>query len=140
MSFSRCYGSFTQCIFDFDIRNKQMFTEARAFSRVNYFLFSGEPAGFFLNLHSEISYPTPFSETVQRDDTKFGPFSLLFGCQLTLEIRKTAAGNMEENSRQIRKKQPFYTLLWYVFITDDLVYLNLIANSCVMPFHSYLYI
>ena len=63
-----------QCIFDFDIRNKQMFTEAHAFSRVTYFLFSGEPAGFFLNLHSEISYPTPFSETVQRDDTNFGPF------------------------------------------------------------------
>ena len=41
---------FTQCIFDFEIRNKQMFTEARAFSRVTYFLFSGEPAGFFLKL------------------------------------------------------------------------------------------
>ena len=38
----------TACIFDFEIRNKQMFTEARAFSRVTYFfLFSGEPAGFF---------------------------------------------------------------------------------------------
>ena len=37
-----------QCIFDFEIRKKQMFTEARAFSRVTYFLFSGEPAGFFL--------------------------------------------------------------------------------------------
>ena len=36
-----------QCIFDFEIRKKQMFTEARAFSRVTYFLFSGEPAGFF---------------------------------------------------------------------------------------------
>ena len=40
----------TQCIFDFEIHNKQMFTEARAFSRVTYFLFSGEPAGFFLKL------------------------------------------------------------------------------------------
>ena len=39
-----------QCIFDFEIRKKQMFTEARAFSRVTYFLFSGEPAGFFLKL------------------------------------------------------------------------------------------
>ena len=39
-----------QCIFDFETRNKQMFTEARAFSRVTYFLFSGEPAGFFLKL------------------------------------------------------------------------------------------
>ena len=39
------------------------------------FLFSVEPAVFFfLNLHNEISYPTPFSETVQRDDTNFGPF------------------------------------------------------------------
>ena len=37
----------SQCIFDFEIRKKQMFTEARAFSRVTYFLFSGEPAGFF---------------------------------------------------------------------------------------------
>ena len=26
-----------QCIFDFETRNKQMFTEARAFSRVTYF-------------------------------------------------------------------------------------------------------
>ena len=41
---------FSQCIFDFEIRKKQMFTEARAFSRVTYFLFSGEPAGFFLKL------------------------------------------------------------------------------------------
>ena len=40
----------SQCIFDFEIRKKQMFTEARAFSRVTYFLFSGEPAGFFLKL------------------------------------------------------------------------------------------
>ena len=42
--------STTQCIFDFEIRKKQMFTKARAFSRVTYFLFSGEPAGFFLKL------------------------------------------------------------------------------------------
>ena len=28
---------FSQCIFDFETRNKQMFTEARAFSRVTYF-------------------------------------------------------------------------------------------------------
>ena len=42
--------AYTQCIFDFEIRKKQMFTEARAFSRVTYFLFSGEPAGFFLKL------------------------------------------------------------------------------------------
>ena len=41
---------FAQCIFNFEIRKKQMFTEARAFSRVTYFLFSGEPAGFFLKL------------------------------------------------------------------------------------------
>ena len=27
----------TQCIFDFETRKKQMFTEARAFSRVTYF-------------------------------------------------------------------------------------------------------
>ena len=40
----------SQCIFDFEIRKKQMFTKARAFSRVTYFLFSGEPAGFFLKL------------------------------------------------------------------------------------------
>ena len=40
----------SQCIFDFEIRKKQMFTEARAFSRVTYFLFSSEPAGFFLKL------------------------------------------------------------------------------------------
>ena len=42
--------AYTQCIFDFETRKKQMFTEARAFSRVTYFLFSGEPAGFFLKL------------------------------------------------------------------------------------------
>ena len=42
---------YTQCIFDFETRNKQLFTEARAFSRVTYFfLFSSEPAGFFLKL------------------------------------------------------------------------------------------
>ena len=46
----RFYHYISQCIFDFEIRNKQMFTEARAFSRVTYFLFSGEPAGFFLKL------------------------------------------------------------------------------------------
>ena len=40
----------TQCIFDSETRNKRMFTEARAFSRVTYFLFSGKPAGFFLKL------------------------------------------------------------------------------------------
>ena len=28
---------YSQCIFDFETRNKQMFTEARAFSRVTYF-------------------------------------------------------------------------------------------------------
>ena len=65
----------SQCIFDFETRNKQMFTEARAFSRVTYFFyFLASQLDFFLNLHSEISYPTPFSETVQRDDTNFGPF------------------------------------------------------------------
>ena len=42
--------AYAQCIFDFEIRKKQMFTEARAFSWVTYFLFSGEPAGFFLKL------------------------------------------------------------------------------------------
>ena len=52
-----------------------MFTEARAFSRVTYFFyFLASQLDFFLNLHSEISYPTLFSETVQRDDTNFGPF------------------------------------------------------------------
>ena len=45
-----CLCQYSQCIFDFEIRKKQMFTEARAFSRVTYFLFSGEPAGFFLKL------------------------------------------------------------------------------------------
>ena len=45
-----CLSVVSQCIFDFETRNKQMFTEARAFSRVTYFLFSGEPAGFFLKL------------------------------------------------------------------------------------------
>ena len=65
----------TQCIFDFETRNKQMFTEARAFSRVTYFFyFLASQLDFFLNLHSEISYPTPFSETVQKDDTNFWPF------------------------------------------------------------------
>ena len=64
----------SQCIFDFETRNKQMFTEARAFSRVTFFYFLASQPGFFLNLHSEISYPTPFSETGQRDDTNFGPF------------------------------------------------------------------
>ena len=29
----------TRCIFDFETRNKQMFTEARAFSRVTYFFY-----------------------------------------------------------------------------------------------------
>ena len=38
------------------------------------FYFLANQLDFFLNLHSEISYPTPFSETVQRDDTNFGPF------------------------------------------------------------------
>ena len=66
----------SQCIFDFETRIKQMFTKARAFSRVNiFFIFWRASLIFFLlNLHSEISYPTPFSETVQRDDTNFGPF------------------------------------------------------------------
>ena len=45
-----CRMPISQCIFDFEIRKKQMFTEARAFSRVTYVLFSGEPAGFFLKL------------------------------------------------------------------------------------------
>ena len=39
-----------------------------------FFYFLASQMDFFLNLHSEISYPTPFSETVQRDDTNFGPF------------------------------------------------------------------
>ena len=69
------HDSTTQCIFDFETRNKQMFTEARAFSRVTYFFyFLASQLDFFLNLRSKISYPTPFSETVQRDDTNFGPF------------------------------------------------------------------
>ena len=65
----------TQCIFDFETRKKQMFTEARAFSRVTYFFIFWRASWiFFLNLHSEISNLTIFSETVQRDDTNFGPF------------------------------------------------------------------
>ena len=50
ISFAKTTGGDSQCIFDFEIRKKQMFIEARAFSRVTYFLFSGEPAGFFLKL------------------------------------------------------------------------------------------
>ena len=64
-----------QCTFDFETRKKQMFTEAHAFSRVTYFFyFLASQLDFFLNLHSEISNLTTFSETVQRDDTNFGPF------------------------------------------------------------------
>ena len=73
--FSNLNRACAQCIFDFETRNKQMFTEARAFSRVTYvFYFLASQLDFFLNLHSETSYPTPFSKTVQRDDTNFGPF------------------------------------------------------------------
>ena len=69
------YTCTSQCIFDFETSNKQMFTDARAFSRVIFFFyFLASQLDFFLNLHSEISYPTPFSETGQRDDTKFEPF------------------------------------------------------------------
>ena len=50
---------------------------------------------------------------------------------MTLEIRETAAGKFRFG------KEYNYIFLWYVFITDDLMYLNLIANSFVMPFHSY---
>ena len=47
---------YAQCIFDFETRNKQMFTEARAFSRVTYFFyFLASQLDFFLNLNSEIS-------------------------------------------------------------------------------------
>ena len=56
------------CVFDFEIRNKQMFTEARAFSRVTYFFFYflASQLDFFLNLHSEISYPIPSLNSVKR--------------------------------------------------------------------------
>ena len=40
----------------------------------NFVYFLESQLDFFLNFHSEISYPTPISETVQRDDTNFGPF------------------------------------------------------------------
>ena len=39
-----------------------------------FFYFLASQLDFFLNLHSEISNLTTFSETVQRDDTNFGPF------------------------------------------------------------------
>ena len=85
----------------FDIRNKQMFTKARAFSRITFFfIFWRARRIFFLNLHSEISYLTPFSETVQRDDTNFGPFPF------SLEIRETAAGNFPFGKEE---KQPANT-------------------------------
>ena len=85
-----------------------MFTEARAFSRVTYFFyFLASQLDFFLNLHSEISYPTPFSETVQRDDTNFGPFLFYSVAKWRLKYGKRQPVAMEENSRQIRKKQPF---------------------------------
>ena len=64
----------SQCIFDFEIRNKQMFTKHVPFPGNLFFYFLASQLDFFLNLHSEISYPTPFSETLQRDDTNFGPF------------------------------------------------------------------
>ena len=65
----------------------------------------------------------------------------LFGCQATLEIRETAAGSYgRKQPANTEETAVLYTLLWYMFITDDLVYLNLFANSCVMPFHSCLYI
>ena len=62
---------------------------------------------FFLNLHSEISYPTTFSETVQRDDTNFGPFLFYSVAKWRLKYGKRQPVAMEENSRQTRKKQPF---------------------------------
>ena len=86
----------TKCIFDFETRNKR-----------SACLFPGK-LDFFLNVHSEISYPTPFSETVQRDDTNRA-ISLLFGCQVTLEIRETAAGSYG-------RKQPANTEETAVFI------------------------
>ena len=85
-----------------------MFTEARAFSRVTYFFhFLASQLDFCLNLHSEISYPTPFSETVQRDDTNFGPFLFYSVAKWRLKYGKRQPVAMEENSRQTRKKQPF---------------------------------
>ena len=131
----------TACIFDFEIRNKQMFTEARAFSRVTYFFyFLASQLDFFLNLHSEISYPTPFSEQCKEMTQITGHF-FLFGCQATLEIRETAASSYgRKQPVNTEETAVLYTLLWYVFITADLVYLNLFANSCIMPFHSFLYI
>ena len=83
-----------------------MFTEARAFSRVTYFFYFRASWIFFLNLHSEISYPTPFSETVQRDDTNFGPFLFYSVAKWRLKYGKRQPVAMEENSRQTRKKQP----------------------------------
>ena len=48
----------SQCIFDFEIRNKQMFTEARAFSRVTYFFyFLASQLDFFLNYIARFHIP-----------------------------------------------------------------------------------
>ena len=81
-----------------------MFTEARAFSRVTYYsIFLASQLDFFLNLHSEISYPNPLSETVQRDDTNFGPFFFYSVAKWRLKYGKRQPVTMEENSRQIRK-------------------------------------
>ena len=91
-----------------------MFTEARAFSRVTYFFIFWRASWiFFLNLHSEISYPIPFSETVQRDDTNFGPFLFYLVAKYDLKYGKRQPVAMEANSRQIRKKQP---LLYIVMV------------------------
>ena len=103
-------------VYDFEIRNKQMFTEARAFSRVTFFFcFLASQLDFFLNFHSEISYPTPFSETVQRDDTNFGPFLFYSVSKWRLKYGKRQPVAMEENSRQIQKKQPFLYIVMVCF-------------------------
>ena len=78
-----------------------MFTEALAFSRVTYFFyFLASQLDFFLNLQSEISYPTPFSETVQRDDTNFGPFLFYSVAKWRLKYGKRQPVAMEENTEE----------------------------------------
>ena len=97
----------TACIFDFEIRNKQMFTEARAFSRVTYFFyFLASQLDFFLNLHSEISYPTPFSERC-KEMTQLRAISIYSVAKRRLKYGKRQPVAMEEKSRLIQKKQPF---------------------------------
>ena len=68
------------------------------------------------------------------------------GCQVTLEIRETAAGNFpfgkEENSRQIRKKQPF---LYIVMVRVYHRRFGVLESNCkfmcyAIPFHISLFV